>query len=125
MKPSQASVSELLESAERAFETGDDHAAVEFCNRILTLKPAFPAALSLLARAEARRRDNRLREVLQQAEKLMGARGVDLREGDARPRSRHRSVVAAHPARSRRSSKPRSRRAPRNSNAPSASGSSR
>ena len=72
VKPSQASVSELLESAERAFETGDDHAAVEFCNRILTLKPAFPAALSLLSRAEARRRDNRLREVLQQAEKLMG-----------------------------------------------------
>ena len=72
VKSSQASVTELLESAERAFETGDDHAAVEFCNRILTLKPAFPAALSLLARAEARRRDSRLREVLQQAEKLMG-----------------------------------------------------
>ena len=72
VKPSQASVTELLESAEHAFETGDDHAAVEFCNRILTLKPAFPAALSLLARAEARRRDSRLREVLQQAEKLMG-----------------------------------------------------
>src|SRR5262245_28235463 len=71
VKPSQASVTELLESAERAFEAGDDHAAVEFCNRILTLKPGLPAALSLLARAETRRRDTRLREVLQQAEKLM------------------------------------------------------
>ena len=65
------SVTELLASAERAFASGDDQAAVDFCSRILTQKPGFPPALSLLARAEARRWDSRLREVLQQAETQM------------------------------------------------------
>ena len=64
-------MTELLASAERAFVSGDDQAAVDFCSRILAQKAGFPPALSLLARAEARRWDSRLREVLQQAEKEM------------------------------------------------------
>ncbi len=71
VKPAQASVTDLLDSAERAFETGDNHAAVEFCQRMLALQPGFAPALSLLARAEARQRETELRDVLQQTEKLL------------------------------------------------------
>ena len=113
VKPSQASVTELLESAERAFESGDDHAAIEFCNRVLTQKPGFPAgAEPARARrdAAARRPSARSAAAGREAD---GARGADLRQGDARPRARHRSRRRRAFGRSRKSSRRRSRRARR------------
>src|SRR5262245_1054708 len=70
-RPSLPSVTDLLESAERSFASGDDPAVIEICNKIIALKPGFQAALSLSARSEARIAEGGLRDVLQEAESLM------------------------------------------------------
>ena len=90
-RPAQPNITELLANAERALQANDPNAALELAKKVLIAQPGFPPAQNVVNRAEALKRDGRIRDVLQQAEKflaleeLTSARGVlaTAREVDA------------------------------------------
>jgi serine/threonine protein kinase len=81
-RPAQPNITELLANAEKALQAGDANSAIELAKKVLIAQPGFPPAQGIVNRAESLKRDNRIRDVLQQAEKflaleeLTSARGV-------------------------------------------------
>ena len=80
--PAEPNLTELLASAERALQANDPNAALELAKKVLLVQPDFAPAQNLINRAEAQKRDGRIRDLLQQAEKFLAleelteARGV-------------------------------------------------
>ena len=62
---------ELLVSAQAAFASGDDHAVIELCDRILDIDPENKEAVALRAGSQMRQREIKVRDLLEQADKLL------------------------------------------------------
>ncbi|MGQ0735153.1 MAG: protein kinase domain-containing protein [Acidobacteriota bacterium] len=73
---------EWLDRAELAFQKGDDSSALELCEKILGLNPGSAAALALKNRVEVRQRGDKVRELVQQAEKFLALEDLDSARAD-------------------------------------------
>lgn len=70
-RPALPTLAELLATAERAFEAGDLAKTLDLCGKALIVQPGAPAAVALRAKVEARQRDAKVQDFLQQAAKFM------------------------------------------------------
>jgi len=80
-KPISQQVTDLLDRANSAFETGDYHAVIEFADRVLVLAPNQPDAEELKQRARERIRLHIIEAALEEGRALL-ARGEISAAGD-------------------------------------------